>query len=444
MLEISVYSHNLNSHKEGYLRIKESLDLIYQDYVNRDKIVSLFGYWLFSLSTLHRCYGNKGLKEFLLSSNNDPISYSYFNEFGIQERLTDNLKKNYKLIIWIDRYFPISYRLASAPSVGFFSRLLIKHTSLLVSQLPCKYDNNLALKITEIINSYLLDFGIKMNKDLISKNIPDVFVSNQIECNNLRQVNLETAPIEILQFKSFENIFLFSRKINLIGHQHGGGYDVACNDPLTYFEKKITNEFIGWGFSEQNAHQTKYSATRKISRRNNDGRIIWIESSNDSKFTAFCYPVLFEIKQDKEIVKYIHKELIENGVNYFNKKYPGKLESNRYERIRGSIIPSDKDVENLLIKDDIVIFDNFMHTLMYFCLENEILFLVVEKRDAIKYYTPKMLSWYKLLRKNGLVFHDDEHSLLAKRIEAIEEQRTLPKEVYSYYKNLFNPTTVNE
>ena len=443
MLEISVYSHNFYSHREGYVKIQNYLDLLYKDYANRDKIVSLLEYWLFSLSTLHRCYGKEGLVEFLLSPHNDPISYSYFNEFDIEQGSPRKLKKYNKLIFWIDRHFPMGYRLASAPSVSFFSRLLVAHTKLLVSQLPSNYDKDLVLKITEIINSYLLHFGIKVDKDMISRNIPNVFVSKQINCKNLRQVTLEASPIEIMQFKYSENIFLLNRKVNFIGHQHGGGYDVAFNDPLTYFEKKVADNFIGWGFSEENAHQTMYSASLNIDSEENNGSIIWIESSTDSKFTYFCYPVLSEIKHDKEIVKYIHNALIEQEVNYLHKKYPGKLESNRYKEIRGTVIPPDQNIEKLLQKGDAVIFDNCGHSLIYYCLENEVLFLIVEKRDAIQYYSPKMLSWYKILRKNNLLFHEDEYRSLGDKISDLKFSKVLPKEVHRYYKNLFNSITIN-
>ena len=95
MLEISVYSHNFDSHKEGYFKIKESVDLLYEGYVNKDKIVSLLEYWLFSLSTLYRCYGNEGLEEFLHNRSNDPISYSYSNEFEIQEKVNHQSIKKY-------------------------------------------------------------------------------------------------------------------------------------------------------------------------------------------------------------------------------------------------------------------------------------------------------------------------------------------------------------
>ena len=86
---------------------------------------------------------------------------------------------------------------------------------------------------------------------------------------------------------------------------------------------------------------------------------------------------------------------------------------------------------------DVVIFDNCMHSLMYHCLENNILFLIVEKKLAVKHYTPKMLLWYKILRKNNLLFHDDEYGFLGKRIKALNFPRVLPKEVYIYYKNGF-------
>jgi len=438
MREISVYLHNFDSHRKGYVKIEKSLTYLYQGYVNSEKIISLFEYWLFSLSTLHRCYGDKGLNEFLLSRNNDPISYSYFNEFGIEETSSHDLNINKKVILWIDRYFPMQYRLPSAPSAGFSLSLLVKHTKLLVSQLPRNSDNILVIKITEIINLYLFHLGINANNIFFNKNIPDVFISQQIKCNNLRETRLECAPIEIMQFKGYECILLLNRKIDIVGHQHGGGYDVAYNDPLTYFEKMVSNSFIGWGFSKENAHQTRYSASQKIDNEKKNGKVIWIESSNDSKFTSYCYPVLFDVKKCSEIPKYIYNELAEHGVNYFNKKYPGKLESNRYKGIRGTVISSDQIAEKLLIRGDVIIFDNCMHSLMYYCLENQILFLIVDKRDIVQYYTHKMFLWYKVLRKNNLLFHDDEYGFLSKRIKTLDSRRELPKEVYMYYKNMFN------
>ena len=440
MREISVYLHNFDLHRKGYVKIEKSLFYLYQDYANSEKIISLFEYWLFSLSALHRGYGDKGLKEFLLSRNNDPISYSYFNEFGIEEEehLHDTkVKKSF--ILWIDRYFPVQYKLPSAPSTGFFSSLLVRHTKLLVSQLPHDTKKNLVVKITEITRLYLLYVGIKIDQSLIKQNIPDVFKSQQIKCNNLREVRLDCAPIEIMQFKGHECILLLNRKINIFGYQHGGGYDIAHNDPRTYFEKKISNRFIGWGFSEENVHQTRYfssqdarSAIKKI------GKVIWFESSKDSKFTSYCYPVLFDVKKGNEIPKYIHNELVGYGVEYFNKKYPGKLESNRYKGMRGRVILNDQMLEKMLTRGDLVIFDNCMHSLIYYCLENNILFLIVDKRDAVQYYTNKMFLWYQVLRKNNLLFHDDEFGLLGRRIKGFDSNRKLPEDVYKYYKNIFN------
>jgi len=438
MLEISVYSHNFDLHKEGYAKLESDLDLLYKDYANKDKIVSLFGYWLFSLSTLHRCYGEQGLIDFLNSPIRDPISFSYSNEFNIDQETTSKKAKNHKLIFWIDRYFPQNYRLASAPSIGLYSKLLVKYTKVLVKQLPINNEEGLVLKITHIINLYLLHFGIKVDKEIIMKSIPDVFISKQIKFDNLSPVSLEAAPMEIMQFKSSENIFLINRKINFIGHQHGGGYDVAFNDPLTYFEKKVSDHFIGWGFSEENVHQTMYSLNFKTHHKEKDSSVVWIESSTDSKYTYFCYPVLSKIKSNKEIVQYIHNELTQYEIDYLSKKYPGKLESRRYKGMRGKVIGPDQSIEMLLKKGDIVIFDNLGHSLIYYCLENRILFLTVEIRDALQYYSPKMMAWYKILRKNNLLFHEDEYQSLGKKIRDLGSSTSLPKEVHNYYKSLFN------
>ena len=439
MQEISVYLNNFESHKKSYVKIKKSLAYLYQDYANSEVIISLFEYWLFSISTLHKSYGNEGLSEFLRSKGNDPISYSYLHEFDIEEEPSCNVKVKKGFILRIDKYFPVQYRLPSAPSTGFFSSLLVRYTKLLVSQLPRDSDKNLVVKINEIIHLYLLYAGIKIDQSLINQNIPDVFKSQQIKCNNLREVRLNCAPIEIMQFKGYECILLLNRKIDIFGYQHGGGYDIAHNDPLTYFEKKVSNRFIGWGFSEENVHQTRYFSSQDISSAiKKIGKVIWIESSKDSKFTSYCYPVLFDVKQRNEIPKYIHNELVECGVEYFNKKYPGKLESNRYKGMRGTVISCDQIAEKTLIKGDIVIFDNCMHSLIYYCLENNILFLIVDKRDDVQYYTHKMFLWYQVLRKNNLLFHNDECGLLGKRIKEFDSSRKLPEDVYKYYKNMFN------
>jgi hypothetical protein len=439
MREISVYLNNFNSHRKSYVKIQNSLICLYQDYTNSEVIISLCEYWLFSISTLHQSYGNKGLDEFLLRRNNDPISYSYFYEFGIIEAPPHDINTKKKFIFRIDKYLPMQYRLPSAPSTGFFSSLLARHTKLLASQLPRDSDKNLVVKITEIIYLYLLHMGIKVDKSLINQNIPDVFKSKQIKCNNLREVRLDGAPIEIMQFKGYECILLLNRKIDIFGYQHGGGYDIVHNDPLTYFEKKVSNRFIGWGFSKENSHQTRYVANQNI-----DGeikkirKVIWIESSRDSKFISYCYPVLFDVKNGSEIPKYIHSELIECGVEYFNKKYPGKLESNRYKGMRGPVIPSDLVAENILVRGDIVIFDNCMHSLIYYCLENNILFLIVDKKDVTQYYTYKMFLWYKILRRNKLIFHLDEKGALSERITNLNFRISLPDEVCKYYKNVFS------
>lgn len=438
MLEISAYLNNFDLHKKSYTKIQEELVNLYQDYVNSESIVSLFEYWLFSLSTLHRCYGDSGLRQFLCSRYHDPIAYSYFNEFDIQQSLPHDLTSNQKLVLCFDKYFPIQYRLPSSPSTGIFSKLLVRYTKALASQIPTTFDSTLVSKILGITNKYLSCLGINLIGTINDRDIPAIFISRQIRCNNLREIELYCAPIEMLQFRKYECIFLLNRKVNVIGCPHGGGYDVASNDPLTYFEKRISNSFFGWGFSERNTHQTRYSADGNIKKKSKDRRVIWIESSDDSKFTAYCYPLLFTVKKDADIPIFIHHELAREKVNYFSKKYPGKLESNRYQGFRGTVIPFQQSAEELLGQGDVVIFDNCMHSLIYFCLENNILFLIVEKREAIEHFTQKMLDWYKILRKSNLLFHDDEHGHLGKKIKSLDMHRSLPNGVSLYYKNIFN------
>ena len=127
------------------MKIENELADLYQNYINHDKMKALFEYWLFSLGTLHRCYGVSGLSDFLCSSHNDPISFSYLNEFGMEGGSSAVFKTGNGLTSWVDRYFSVGYRFPGAPSAGFFSRLRVKYSKLLISQVPCVVDSNLDL-----------------------------------------------------------------------------------------------------------------------------------------------------------------------------------------------------------------------------------------------------------------------------------------------------------
>ena len=439
MQEISNYLHNFDIHRESYVEIEGALTVCYQGYVNSKTIITLFEYWLFSINSIFCSYGTIGLDKFLLSRCKDPISFSYLYEFGLEEEIKDKSHLTRNFIVKFDKYFPLNYRLPGAPAIGFSTTLRCRYTKLLTLQLLLDFDKSLAEKITDIACLYLFYLGIEIDKSKVRQSLPNIFTSKQIKCKNLNETRLDCAPIEIMQFKGFEYIILLNRIINIHGYQHGGGYDIVQNDPLTYFEKKISNRFYGWGFSQDNVYQTKYKADQNIyenTKRNN--KVIWIESSRDSKLTAYHYPCAFDTKKDFEIPKYIYYELKKYGKKYYNKPYPGVLMSSRYKNFRGVIIPSNQSAEKILAPSDIAIFDNCWHTLIYYCLENNILFLIVDKRDVVQYYTHKMLLWYQLLRKNNLLFHNDECGLLSKRIKEFDYCRKLPKQVYKYYKNMFN------
>ena len=437
MQEISGYLDNLSAHSQSHRLIRPQIEKLYQDYSNGSKLMSLLEYWLFSLSTIHRCYGDLELQRFLCGDCLDPLVFSNNVEFGIPHNENLRFKEDQGISLWFDKKFPSRYQLPGAPSTSLFSRFFVRYTKNLVAQIPTKLDSELRSSIIEITIEYLSALVDDFDRDHICENIPPVFVSSQIKCNNLRKTSLYCAPIEIMQFRGFEKIFLFDREIKVIGFPHGGGYDVASDDPLTNFEKRLCNIFFGWGFSEHNVHQTRYSAAPHIGASLDDRKVVWVESSKDSKFTAYCYPLLFAVKRDVKIPRYIHRELSSNNIRYVSKTYPGRLQSARYKGLQGSFAPPGHNAEQMLNKHDVVIFDNCMHSLIYFCLENGILFFIVDKKEAIEHYSEKMFLWYEILRENRLFFHDDETGLLGRRIQSLSLQETLPAKIISYYKNGF-------
>ena len=65
-------------------------------------------------------------------------------------------------------------------------------------------------------------------------------------------------PVFTLLELSIENLFLLDRKLRVLGFQHGGGYDIFQIDYFAEYEKRLSDLFFGWGFSEHNKPQKKF------------------------------------------------------------------------------------------------------------------------------------------------------------------------------------------
>ena len=93
------------------------------------------------------------------------------------------------------------------------------------------------------------------------------------------------------------------------------------------------------------------------------------------------------MKRDKRKINYIHSELQIYGQQYFRKPYPGLMKSEFYEDLKCDIINGKP--EEFFFRGDLDLFDTCLHRLILFCIENEILFIIIDDRNIYKHMKNK-------------------------------------------------------
>ena len=429
--------NELKLHKKDFQGIKSELDLCYHGYTNKETIINILQFWIFSIRALHSVYDAETVKIYLRGNYKDFFNFSVYHEFGsplydIKKKETSNkLSWFFNLNIYSSK----EYSLPGAPNNSLLKIFRLRYTMHLLSKIPLSYNENTHNNVIKIINSYFKKANLIIDIADLSYALPDLFKSDQVDHNFDGIAILKCVPFELFQFLGHENLFLLNHKIIIHGYQHGGGYEIFNGDTLTYFEKMISNKFFGWGLSENNVRQFKYKQKSNIFRFFKNKKIIWIESPKDPKISDVWYPLQGYVKNDQEKVDYIYNELKDFGGQFFRKQYPGLLKSNMYGGIKSDIITGNP--EEFLIRGDLVIFDNCLHSLIFHCIELKILFIIISNRNVYNYYMPKTKEWIDLLRENDLFFFSDEDKKLSTKLKSLDFNFTFPDEVIIYHRNLF-------
>ncbi len=432
---------NLNEHilhKKSFHSIKEELNLCFNNYTNKKTIIDLLEFWIYSIRALHITYGLESVKMYLRGKQKDIFIFAVSLEFGSDLTKSSPLKKRYKnnWLLKLDKYLSIEHRLPGTYHKSYLNIILVKYTMHLLMQISTSYDKKLACNVIDIISLYFSRMNLLVDKNDILLGLPDIFKSMQINQKYHKESKIHCAPIELFQFRGHENIFLLKKKLKVYGYQHGGGYDIFNGDILTDFEKKISSRFFGWGLSKENIHQKSFRKRNSLlSRTSSDKKIVWVESPREPKIYSLFYPIQYYIKRDVKIIYYINTELKEYGGQYYKKPYPGILKSNLCDNIKSDIINGKP--EDFLRKGDLVIFDNCFHSLIFHCIENKILFIIISNRNIKQYYTKNTTKWMSVLRRNGLFFFSDEKSNLASRIKNLDFNFIFPIDVIEYHKLFF-------
>jgi len=442
MRDVLKLSKELKIHQESFDKIKYQLSLLYKDYSNKKVIVNLFEYWVLSFRLIYCAYGIKGLKAFFRSKQTDPLAFSSEYEFQFKKDLGTQIRKiNFKWLFKLIVFVPLGFRLPGSPNILAFDRLRSKYTTLTVRAVPIVKDRVLEEKIIDIINLYLSETNIDLKIENVSQLcLPNIFKSRQAIQGNAKKQSIRCAPVELMNFNGTEDIFLINNKLKIIGFQHGGGYDNFDMDLQCFFEKKISSIFYGWGLSGNNLHQTRFLRKNiKSLLTATENRVVWIESPRYTKLFEYYYPLGYAEINDLNISSYIFNELKESGVKYYNKPYFNEYRTDKYRGKRGEVIDANGKAESQIKQGDLIIFDNCSQSLIYYCIENNIMFIIVSCKDLEKHYTDEMRKWHKVLRKNNLFFFSNELTLLSNKIRELSSNYKTPKDVIDFhYKKFIN------
>ena len=200
-------------------------------------------------------------------------------------------------------------------------------------------------------------------------------------------------------------ILLQPNSVDIIGIQHGGAYGEWKNNEIEKFEKKICIEYYGWGLMEKNIIQHRY---RKHKRYLEANMILWIarDKFHFNKKTEF----------NKEMGEHFNEF---NHIRYFYEKFIGLplylIPHPRGKVLNYSTIFQSKDI--LMLKNTekeiskiakLVIFDCISHSLLYYCIYNNIPFIFLLKEIPVKHLTPKAVEFYSLLSHRNVLFEQDK------------------------------------
>ena len=439
----------LKSYKEHQRKLNIILDKLeaeYKNFINKDKIIILLDFYLYSISVSLFCYKKEGLEKFLNSNN------QHFNDFASIYENIDSLFNEKKITtiklnkIFLEKLLDILPHLifAGAPIKNIYEKILLRISESIIISLPTSNNHHKKERVIKILLSY---FGIhipneeiKLIKLHLKKNLPKVFWSEPIEINSKNTLNIKASPYTFCEFGGQEGIFLMNKKIFLEGHQHGGGYFTFKKFIYEEYETKISDKYFGWGLSKMhNFKQQRFTKNKLVkSFEKNKRDIIWIESGTPSKLDYFFDTDTTLMAKNQQTKDYIYNELIKSKKKFYNK--PHIKNSSLYNKYKNlNIINKYHKAETFIFNNSIIIFDITGSTLVYHCIEQyDTIFIIVTSKEDLDCLSQKQLEWYEVLRKNDLWFFSNEINLLSERVrEIVELELKLPDNVKKYHKKIF-------
>lgn len=418
---------------------RHELESIYSDYENKNKIINLFEYWIFNIFCIEKAYGKNGLEAFCNSELNNPLRFSYQYEFsddvhGAEIRSSKQSKLRFAFVsIFLKKFY-----IPGSILISLKDKFLNKISFFFAHSIPLKENKLIKINLFELLERLFSNSFNEDEIDNIKRKLPKFFYSRKVDFSSKNIIEVEGSAASFMEYSGYEKLFLLNTKLNVVGHQHGGGYDIFKIDLFAYYEKKLCENFYGWGFSEKNKAQKKYGLIKY--KQASKKRILWIEDSIIPTLDALFLSHHYYQSINKRIKNYIYKELKKINVRYSNLPHPVK--SPLYEKFRRDdfgISGTEKISDNLINKNDILIFDCTGASLVHLAIENDIIFFLIISSQDFNNFTEKQKEHFLLLKKYNLGFFDHEENKFSQSLLKYYNSTIvkLPDEIFEYNKRVF-------
>jgi hypothetical protein len=431
------------SHQKKFQSFNSDIQEIYKNNPNRDKIITLLDYWVFNIYCLKKFYGKDGLIDFCDGHLTNPQRFSFLYEFSNYSKGTA-LKKSLsnKYIFKILNFFLRRLYLPGASLKSFASKIHNRLSLYYIYSLPAEENltrkENLFMLLDKLMTSYLSENEIV----IVKHKIPKFFYSKKVRHHQKSDlIYLEGSCASFLEFSGYENILLLDAMLKIEGYQHGGGYDIFKIDYFAEYEKRLSDVFYGWGFSNDNKPQNKF---KKINDsqiiKSDQKRVFWIEDSEVPSFYFCSMPQHHYQSINKKTKSYIFDELDKQDIKYSNLFHPIS-KSSLYNNFRKDdhLLSGNGHSENIINQDDILIFDNSGSTLIHFAIENNISFYSIISRQDFNNFTALQQQYFLMLQKYDLGFYNDEIGKMGASILLIisDPDYSLPQELHNLNNSMF-------
>lgn len=435
----AVYS----KHNKSFGSFRELFSNLYENYPNKEKILTLLDYWIFNIFILKELYGEAGLISFCDGNVSNPQRFSFLYESSIVlpgSSLPRYKKNKSNLLSFLLKKIYIPG--ATLSDLG--SKLLNKISANYIQSIPEIENTKLKNNIFKLIDQMMIGYISPKEIDKVKSKLPKIFYSEIVCFSHNKEILVEGSSASFMEFSGIEKLFLLNRKIKVEGFQHGGGYDIFKIDYFVEYEKKLTDIFFGWGFSKNNKHQKKYKKLKKTKNEEKiKRRILWIEDSSLPSFYFASMPHHHYPSINKTTKSYIYDELNFGNFQYSNLFHPS-AKSELYDSFRKDsfFLSSKGPSENLIKQNDILIFDNPGSSLIHFAIENNIVFYKIIDKDDFNNFTSIQREFFLILRKHGFgLYNDEKGKMYASLMEInLNTNHSLPLDLLEYYKITFlNP-----